>query len=198
MLCGNAFALGCEQERRLFQCIKTFTRITTQINIVNTIHENFGCCEVYLGSIGAKWWIQTCETVRQPSEVNWLRKLWLSGWLLWQFLWRQNYRQIDAVHVQRQRRKWRHLRRWRPSTPSSRQAVNRHRSLFYAVVKSSVVLRGHRWRHRRFYAVASSDVIKGSTRSSSVTSSSSTRSSNVTADSSTQGRAGFKGQCAYQ
>ena len=45
------------------------------------------------------------------------------------------------------------------------------------------VLRG---RHQSFYAVIS-DVIKGSTRSSSVTSSSSTR-----------GRAGFKGQCAYQ
>ena len=52
---------------------------------------------------------------------------------------------------------------WGGDVRPRRQAVkpsNRHRSLFYAVVKSAVVLRGHQWRHRRFYAVVSSDVIK--------------------------------------
>ena len=54
MLCGNAFRSPFRAERRPFQCIKTFARINTEINIVNTVHENFGCCEVILGSIEAK------------------------------------------------------------------------------------------------------------------------------------------------
>ena len=36
------------------QCIRNFSRITTEINIVNTVQENFGCCVVILGSIGLK------------------------------------------------------------------------------------------------------------------------------------------------
>ena len=37
------------------QCIRNFSRITTEINIVNTVQENFGCCELILGSIWTKW-----------------------------------------------------------------------------------------------------------------------------------------------
>ena len=78
------------------------------------------------------------------------------------------------------------------SVHAVKPSSNCHRSLVYAVVISrstrrstrsavtSAVLRG---RQLPFYAVVIRDVIKGSTRSSGVTSSSSTR-----------GRAGFKGQ----
>ena len=50
------------------QCIRNFSRITTEINIVNTVQENFGCCVVILGSIGLNG-NRNVRTIRQPSEV---------------------------------------------------------------------------------------------------------------------------------
>ena len=58
------------------------------------------------------------------------------------------WRQTDRQSRRQCRRKWRHLRRWRPSTPSTPST-----------------------RQQSFYAVVIRDVIKGSTRSSTVTSS---------------------------